>query len=162
MHRMGPNGAKMPDYDIFKSSILDSKIKKALEELKDKRIEDITADEIDSIIQKLSEICFSVKGSDSNSHLVSGSKILAHILPNLACPMDRQYTCTFFGVNLNSKNEQTIFKEVIRQMWEFYQDSNHIRLLKPILGKPFNMSFPKIFDNLIINYVKAHPHLFKK
>ena len=162
MHRMGPNGAKMPDYDIFKSSILDSKIKKALEELKDKRIEDITADEIDSIIQKLSEICFSVKGSDSNSHLVSGSKILAHILPNLACPMDRQYTCTFFGVNLNRKNEQTIFKKVIRQMWEFYQDSNHIRLLKPILGKPFNMSFPKIFDNLIINYVKAHPHLFKK
>ena len=25
MHRMGPNGAKMPDYDIFKSSILDPK-----------------------------------------------------------------------------------------------------------------------------------------
>lgn len=162
MHRMGTKGAKMPDYDIFKSSIFDSKIKKALEELKDKRIEDVTADEIDSIIEKLSKICFSVKGSDSKSHLVSGSKILAHILPNLVCPMDRQYTCKFFGVNLNSKNEQTFFKEVIHQMWKFYQDPNQIRLLKPILGKPFNMSFPKIFDNLIINYVKAHPHLFKK
>ena len=160
MHRMGPNGAKMLDYDIFKKSIWDNR--QPLEELKDKRIEDITADEIDSIIEKLSEICISVKGSSSKSHLVSGSKILAHILPNLVCPMDRQYTCKFFGVNLNSKNEQTFFKEVIHQMWKFYQDPNQIRLLKPILGKPFNMSFPKIFDNLIINYVKAHPHFFKK
>ena len=155
MHRMGPGGAKMPNYDDFKGSIIAHK--EALEKLRDKRIEDITIDEIDSIIEELSIICFSIKGTNSKSHLVSGSKTLAHILPNIVCPIDRQYTCQFFGITPNSKNEQTIFKDVIRQMWEFYQNLHHIKLLKPILGQPFNESYPKIFDNLIIEYQKKNP-----
>lgn len=155
MHRMGPKGAKMPNFDDFKGSIIAHK--EALEKLHDKRIEDITIDEIDSLIDELSIICFSIKGNNSKSHLVSGSKTLAHILPNIVCPIDRQYTCQFFGITPNSKNEQTIFKDVIRQMWEFYQNLHHIKLLKPILGLPFNESYPKIFDNLIIEYQKKNP-----
>lgn len=149
MHRMGPKGAKMPNFDDFKGSIIAHK--EALEKLRDKRIEDITIDEIDSLI------CFSIKGTNSKSHLVSGSKTLAHILPNIVCPIDRQYTCQFFGTTPNSKNEQTIFKDVIRQMWEFYQNLHHIKLLKPILGQPFNESYPKNFDNLIIECQKKNP-----
>lgn len=153
MHRMGQNGAKMPEYDVFKSSILDPKIRKAIEELKEIRIENIATNEIDSIIKKLNDICFSIKGSISNSHLVSSSKILAHILPNLVCPIDRQYTCTFFGVYLNAKNEQAFFKEVMCTMWNFYQNSNNIQSVKSLLGKTFSENYPKIFDNLIIEYI---------
>lgn len=153
MHRMGLTGAKMPNYDEFKESIVAHKDK--LEELRGKRIEYITRNEIDSIIESLSIICFSIKGSTSNSHLVSGSKTLAHILPNLVCPMDRQYTLRFFEFrNKDTENEK--FKYVMREMWNFYQDPNNLASVKYLLGECFNENYPKIFDNLIIEYVKEH------
>lgn len=151
MHRMGPTGAKMPNFDEFKESIIAHKDK--LEELRGKRIEYITRNEIDSIIESLSIICFSIKGSTSNSHLVSGSKTLAHILPNLVCPMDRQYTLRFFKFR-SKDTENDIFKFVMRSMWDFYQNSNNVKSVQSLLGQTFNENYPKIFDNLIIEYVK--------
>lgn len=151
MHRMGLTGAKMPNYDEFKESIVAHKDK--LEELRGKRIEYITRNEIDSIIESLSIICFSIKGSTSQSHLVSGSKTLAHILPNLVCPMDRQYTLRFFKFR-SKDTENDIFKFVMRSMWDFYQNSNNVKSVQSLLGQTFNENYPKIFDNLIIEYVK--------
>ena len=154
MHRMGNGGAKMPDYLVFKSSIL--KHQNDYKDLYSLSIEKINADKIDSIIDDLTELCFSINATTSNSYLVSGSKTLAHILPHLVCPMDREYTCKFFKVYLNSKSEQTFFKKVIKEMWRFYQDTNNVQSLSPILGTPFNESYPKIFDNLIIEYQKVN------
>lgn len=148
MHRMGNSGAKMPEYTVFKSSLL--KNKSDFENLRPLSIEKIKKDRIETIIEKLTYLCFSIKATTSSSYLVSGSKTLAHILPNLVCPIDREYTCKFFKVYLNTKNEQTIFKKVIWEMWYFYQNSSHIQKLASILGKPFNETYPKIYDNLII------------
>ena len=153
MHRMGPTGTKMPNFDEFKESIIAHKDK--LEELRGKRIEYITGNEIDSIIENLNVICFSIKGSTSKSHLVSGSKTLAHILPNLVCPMDRQYTYRFFEVN-NKDTENDIFKYVMLSMWDFYQNCNNVKSVQSLLGQTFNENYPKIFDNLIIEYVKTN------
>jgi hypothetical protein len=157
MHRMGSKGAKMPNFDDFKESIIANK--EALDKLRDKRIEDVTTNEIDSIIKELSIICFKINGSLSKSHLVSGSKTLAHILPNLVCPMDRQYTYRFFEA-IAKDTEENIFQYVMRTMWDFYQNSNNIESVKPLLGQDFNENYPKIFDNLIIAYV--HKNLPKE
>lgn len=151
MHRMGKGGAKMPNYDEFKESIVVHK--DTFEELRGKRIEYITGNEIDSIIESLNVICFSIKGSTSKSHLVSSSKTLAHILPNLVCPMDRQYTLRFFKFR-SKDTENDIFKFVMRSMWDFYQNSNNLKSVQSLLGQTFNENYPKIFDNLIIEYVK--------
>ena len=160
MHRMGARGAKMPDYETFKESILSQKEK--LDNLRYKSIENIKQGEEIAIIKTLSDICFSIKGTTSKSYIVSSSKTLAHILPNLVCPIDRQYTCQFFEVS-NKEPETKIFEEVIKTMWSFYQDPDRIQLLSPILGKPFNENYPKIFDNLIIEYVKVNfPKIQKK
>lgn len=156
MHRMGNRGAKMPDYSFFKSSLLENK--SDFENLRPLSIEQIKEGRIESIIEKLTYLCFSIKATTSSTRLVSGSKTLAHILPNLVCPIDREYTCRFFKFYLNSNNEQTIFKKVIREMWSFYQDSSHIQKLEPILGKPFNENYPKIYDNLIIMCQKRYAH----
>ncbi|MBO5817450.1 MAG: hypothetical protein J6R26_05855 [Paludibacteraceae bacterium] len=153
MHRMGPTGAKMPNFEVFQKSILDQKA--TLIELQGKRIEEINADEIDSVIEKLCEICSSIAGSKSQSHLVSGSKTLAHILPNLVCPMDRQYTYRFFETK-SKDTEIDIFKYVMCSMWKFYQNPIHVKSIKPLLGQTFNENFPKIFDNLIIEYIKEN------
>ena len=157
MHRMGSKGAKMPNFDDFKASIIANK--DVLEKLRDKQIEDITINEIDSIIEELSVVCFSIRGSNSKSHLVSGSKTLAHILPNLVCPMDRQYTYNFFETR-STDTEKDIFKCVMRAMWDFYQNLNNLEIVRSLKGQTFNENYPKIFDNLIIEYVKHK--LFKE
>lgn len=154
MHRMGEKGAKMPDFDTFKKSILD--VKEKLFMWKDLKIEQLSEQELDALLPKLTDVCFSINASISDSHVVSSSKTLAHILPNLVCPMDRHYTLDFFNMSLgNEEKEHKFFQFVMRQMWEFYQDKHHLKSIK--LGDSFCKSYPKVFDNLIIAYMKEHP-----
>jgi hypothetical protein len=75
--------------------------------------------------------------------------------------MDRQYTYRFFEVN-NKDTENDIFKYIMRSMWDYYQNSNNIKSVQSLLGQTFNENYPKIFDNLIIEYVKANMSTISK
>ena len=39
---------------------------------------------------------------------------------------------------------------------EMSENSNNIKSVQSLLGQTFNENYPKIFDNLIIEYVKAN------
>lgn len=156
MHRAGNGGAKMPMYSDFHDSIM--RVSQILQKYQNTKIESVSANNIGQVIADLSDICFgpnAVKGSTTNSKLVSASKILAHILPNLVPPMDRQYTIRFFNkrrqnCNLTLKDEQQFFEDTMRCMWEFYQDSQILNTLRPLVQSGSACSLPKLFDDLII------------
>lgn len=167
MHRMGETSTKMVNYGIFKKSILDQK--ENILKLKDFKAENI-AERKNEIIQELRQICFSFKVSISNSKIVGNSKALAHILPDLIPPIDRQYTIRFFtNEPKNSVNQKGLFKTLsdFKDLNEEEKCFTHIlnktfdfvNLIKSdtniTIDSRFNTSYPKIFDNFIMTYVKA-------
>lgn len=155
MQRPGTRGATMPAFNDFKNSILAEKVKTRLLEWKDLRIETIDCVTFNDILSDLADVCFSIEATTcANTKIVSGSKTLAHILPNLVCPIDRKYTQPFFCAHLGSMaQEREFFEEVMKTMWHFYQDLQVLKTIHaPLPNTPFFESYPKIFDNLVIAY----------
>jgi hypothetical protein len=166
MHRMGDTKTKMVDFIKFENSILGHA--KILSDLKTLKLEDVSKSDLQDIIKKLSLVCFALKTSESNSRIVGNSKTLAHILPDLVPPIDRQYTIRFFSYEpssffnkseiirqppgIKTTEEEKWFSYIIEKTHDF---TNHIHTDEQIsLNKLFNTSYPKIFDNLIMAYVK--------
>ena len=145
MHRLGEKGAEMPDYKCFKCSIL--RCKSDIEELKSNEIDKLT--EIESTIKDLQDLAFNkIRASETNSRLVSSTKVLAHILPDLVPPMDWNYTGNFFGYKYTDSydKQSLIFKNVMRTLWQVYQDEKVLEKASKYHG----ISLPKLFDNTII------------
>ena len=161
MHRMGKTYTKLVDYCDFKNTILSHK--KELTELKYVHIEDLTVENLKEIIIKLKQICFEMKVSISNSKIVGNSKTLAHILPNLVPPIDRQYTIRFFKCIELRKNvgdfkgeneEKEYFEYIMEKAYDFIVQIKSCD--KIIIDNKFNTSYPKIFDNIIVAYIKTN------
>lgn len=153
MQRPGKRGATMSTFDDFKKSIL--AVKQPLLEWKDLRIETIDYLTFKEMLSDLTDVCFSIKATTStNTRIVSCSKTLAHILPNLVCPIDKRYTMPFFDAHLgNIEDERKFFEEVMETMWNFYHNPQVLKAIPvPLLSTPFFESYPKIFDNLVIAY----------
>lgn len=149
MHRAGKKGAKMPAYNIFKESILRNR--HCIEYLRQYKIEKISKKTLDSILPCLTCLCFNVEATTCLSRIVSGSKTLAHILPDLVCPIDNFYTLTFFHEEFGGiKSEEDKFKYIISKMWEFYHNPDIRNRIKT--DGVFKHSYPKVFDNLIMSY----------
>ena len=154
MHRMGNTKTKMVGYSQFQESIL--QFETQLRQLKDLQIQDFKTEPFD-VFEKLVELCFAFKVSVSESKLVGNSKTLAHILPNLVPPIDRQYTIRFFSENLfNFRGDEEIkyFRHIISRMYQFTEVIREDRSIS--LDLIFNTSYPKIFDNLIMAYIKTN------
>lgn len=157
MHRMGPTGAKLVEFDTFRNSILARK--QQFLKFRNVRIDNLTKVEYDAIIDELTELVFSVEASASNVNLVANTKTVAHILPDLVPFVDRRYTLHFLtgkklddGINVSPKNEQEWFKRAMDVLFVFSHDA----AIKPFLiinPQTMDTSIPKIFDNWIISYL---------
>ena len=158
MHRMGPNGATMPDYKTFKESVLTKNNRRFFKKWRGKRIDDISECDFRNFIEELIPICFGIEATVSNSKLVSSSKNLAHILPDLVPPIDRQYTLKFFHMYDNHistpEKAKNVFKSIMLYMFDFYRNKEILDIAKGSLDNEFKDSLPKIFDNVIIHCVK--------
>lgn len=167
MHRMGSRGAKMPYFEKvgneeenrFKESILIYK-KSFLSLRKYKSIVSVSEKDFNNILPELTKICFEINATKSDAKLVSGSKTLAHILPDLVPPIDRQYTLKFMYGNKNhpigdDEKGKEVFKEVMQYMYNLYNQNHKLtELANESINSEFNTSLPKIFDNIVINRVR--------
>ncbi len=173
MHKMGDptkTKAKMVDFIDFKNSIIIHK--DDFKKLRNYRIDACTVDEYNKYINELEKAYFNLKVSISNATIVANSKVLAHILPNLIPPIDRQYTIRFFTqdnkefftktgyykqVNIpkNSKEQFSDFRSYCCKIKRMFDYSNHKVL--SIDKETFNTSYPKIMDNLIVAFIKSIP-----
>ena len=159
MHRMGPNGATMPSFQRFKDTILAHK--SFFSDMRSKTIETVPEEEFEVILEILTTLCFAIEATTSDSRLVSGSKTLAHILPDLVPPIDRQYTLQFFyGTKTypigNNDAGKAVFKYIMKYMYKLYSENSQFKKLASDIrssNKDFCGSLPKIFDNVVINCV---------
>jgi len=173
MHRMGDprkTRAKLVEFHDFKSSILQNG--RLFESLRHHRLESMSLDEYAHILERLRLPYHALKVSISKASIVANSKTLAHILPDLIPPIDRQHTVRFFTqeyrdffrkngkyrqVNLpGDRNKQFArFRELCYEMKTLLDqcDLNMFELSEDT----FNTSYPKIVDNLIVAYVKGVP-----
>ena len=162
MHRLSKTGPKLPDFKHFKCHILHCK--NELNKLKDVRIEDVPEGQKDSLFSELKELVFNkIHASETNSQIVASTKTLAHILPDLIPPMDREYTAKFFGINIDTnQGKETLFLVVMATMWRIYQtDEVRKKALAYNKNHPF-VSLPKLFDNAIIQIRREEDENAKK
>lgn len=192
MHRMGDTKAKIVGWEKFNEQILGDGRKGELTELRNK----IALCEVEKVFEKveISEIVnwiFKIRVSESCSRLVSSSKTLHHILPELFPPIDRAYSIRFMKQRIEKegeklfdkkqcdsfsfkptddeptklekshKHEEPLAIEFITRMIKFIKI--HGPTMKDYLYNPndakkkeyrFNTSLPKIFDNLIVAFIR--------
>jgi len=173
MHRMGDpeiTKTKLVEFDVFIASILQSQ--NVFEELRDHRMECISLDEYNHILDKLHLPYNTLQVSISEASIVANSKTLAHLLPDLIPPIDRQYTIRFFTqedrnffrkngkyrtVNLpvGKDNQFFLFKRICCEMKNLLDDCDLNTF--ELDDRSFNTSYPKIIDNIIMAYVKSIP-----
>jgi hypothetical protein len=114
-------------------------------------------DRVSSKIWKLIddlEIVVNSRGERVLAPVVSGTKTLLHILPDLVPPMDREYTQAFFGWH-NPEfqyRQEYCFKYIFRSM------AMIARRVKPSLyvGTGWHTSTAKIMDSAIVGFCLAH------
>jgi len=171
MHKMGnPNKtkAKLVSFTDFKKSILTHR--EELKKLLLCEMHSCNYNQYATHIDELKNIYYSLKVSIAEATIVAHSKTLAHILPNLVPPLDRQYTVRFFTQEYhNFFSDKGKFKPVINLPYgkgaQFNDFKDYCCRIKAMFDRcdksifsinkdTFNTSYPKIMDNCIVAFVK--------
>jgi hypothetical protein len=158
MHRMGSKGSKMLPLDTFRSSVVT---------LKD-RISEVSrfthAEMNEDSWRKVEAIFTGIKVMSSATTIVGNSKVMAHLIPNIVPPIDRQYTLKFLHGNTSIKNdpkkEWILMKEIVSEFFiPVALDQKFRRLARRWMDNqrqyPWDTSILKIIDNLIIGAQKT-------
>jgi hypothetical protein len=157
MHRMGKGGAKMQGFDVFKRSVLG--IKNKIEEAKKINYQNVT----NSDWELLEKIFRSIKVMASGISIVGNSKVMAHMIPNIVPPVDREYTLKYLKGNTNIKNgldyEWKLMKEIISEFFiPVAKDTEFVRKANSWIANqseyPWDTSIFKVIDNLVIGASK--------
>ena len=160
---MNGRGAKLNDFDLFKDTIRKNKTK--INSLMDYKIEKLNEKEKADVL-KIAEELFnnldltgkSWTGNKIKSKLVTFSKTLHFLIPDLFVPIDRRYTLDFFydnkmvptSSNIKKNNEMQI--EVFNELFEKFCEIAKICNLSKYVDNKWNLNVPKIIDNSIISY----------
>jgi len=163
---MNRRGAKLSDKKIFCDSIINNKDdileiqKYKIEELEEKN------DKFNSLIKIYEKLFENLNLVDDNKpKLVTFSKTLHFLAPNLIVPIDGKNTLNFFnmnnGNNKKDKSKDKSFERFLYIQKEFINFSKKIIKINyikdNILKKDFeerepNFTIPKIIDNIIMGY----------
>jgi hypothetical protein len=97
----------------------------------------------------MSEVYGDLNLMETGGRLVSNSKTMHFMLPDLVMPMDRQNTLNFFYGNTGESPEK--FMDIMDCAYQVAQRSD----LRRYLDKKWNQSIPKVIDNAIISRMDA-------
>ena len=155
MHRMGKGGSKMQSFDIFLASVMT--VKKLIDEAKS----------IDFRNMKnwflLEKIFQNINVMRSGTSLVGNSKVMAHLLPNIVPPIDREHTLRYLRGNTNIRNdldfEWKLMYEIIGNFFiPVACDIKFLRKANTWINNqssfPWDTSVLKVIDNLVIGKKK--------
>jgi hypothetical protein len=153
MHRMGKGGPKMQSFDIFKNSIME--IREQIEQAREIKYQNMK----DADWELLKEVFCNINVMASGTRLVGNSKVMAHMIPNIVPPIDREYTLRYLKGNTNIRNgidfEWNLMREIIENFFipvakntDFIIKANNWMANQS--QYPWDTSIFKIIDNLII------------
>jgi len=159
MHKMGPTGPKLKNFEDFSDSIRQNQTK--ILNLKQYCLNEITEDKMKILLPQIDLLFQNLNIMDSGIKLIGNSKLLHHILPDLIPPMDREYTLNFFYGNkvVSSSDERKKFSEIFLYFWYIckkleLQNEDYLKYPR------FTTSVPKLIDNAIIGYIlKEEPKI---
>lgn len=154
---MNSRSAKLADIEDFKKNLIDNtEATEAIESLKKYSIEDLSEknDKSKGIFEQLKTLFNMLKLTDTDTKLVTFSKTMHFLLPNLIVPIDRKYTLKFFELNINNAKDEEFdhFTNIESTFGLFASEVN----LDDFVSKNSKWCKykTKIIDNIIIGYVK--------
>lgn len=158
MHRMGPGGSKMQDFEVFRTSMLPLRDK--IETAKAIQVEAITGADW----ALLREIFSGIRIMASETLLVGNSKVLAHLVPNIIPPVDREYTLKFlqgYGHIRNGMDQEwSMLRRIVQHFFlPVATDAGFRKQASEWMADqalfPWDTSLLKVVDNVLIGAVKA-------
>jgi hypothetical protein len=157
MHRMGQGGSKMRDFAAFHDSL--KVVWPLVATLREKRPEALTTDDW----RGLKSLFTGIKCMRTATSLVGNSKVMAHAVPNLVPPIDREYTLKFLYGRGEIKNdlekEWKKLEEMLRSFFypvsgsASFQEAAHSWMLDRH-AFAWDTSELKVIDNLVIGLMK--------
>lgn len=153
MHRMGGRGSKMRAYEEFSDSM--QTIKSDLTKVKNRTTQIMQETDWNALARVFKRI----RIMQTKTSIVGHSKVMAHLLPDLIAPIDRQYTFKFlFGnthITNNIENEWFLLRKIHRDFfYPIVEDSSFqaqaARWMNDQDKYPWDTSILKIVDNLVI------------
>jgi hypothetical protein len=154
LHRMGPGKAKLGELDDLKASFSEQRDRiRALQVL---RIEEVDQADCEDVANSIWQVMGKLRVGVGETLLVSNSKALHHLLPDLVPPIDRNYTLMFFigrpyiyhGRDGDYfKALYPLFREIaVKCLAEIQR-----RIQVPYVG--MNTSVTKVIDNAILGFM---------
>jgi len=150
MHRMGPRGAKLVEFEDFRYSIVEHR--DAILSLEEISLLYLSETEIEETTKSLADIMDKLRISATRAKLVANSKTLHHLLPHLMPPIDREYTLQFMYGNKMYSNDRLKFLEIYPRFYYIGQRCKS-QIIEVINRTPFHSSPSKVIDNAIVGYV---------
>lgn len=92
--------------------------------------------------------------SENVSRLVSGTKALHHLLPELVVPIDRAYTGALFG--WNNYDWQTAQRKTLRFAFEVFSRVARETRARNYVGDRWRSSYTKLIDNAVVGFCRRH------
>jgi hypothetical protein len=148
---MNSRGARLSDFDKFKSSIKNNR--DIITKISNYKIESLPEKEYPFVIQNLKTLFDSlILVYNDKPKLVTFSKTMHFLIPDLIVPIDRKYTLNYFFKNKNiSKNYNRQFI-IFEKLFSHFADFSSKTKLKKYEDNSWNGNIPKIIDNIIIGY----------
>lgn len=158
MHRMGSSGSKMQPFEVFQASML--RLREKIARAKLIRHESVTEEDW----TVLREIFGGIRVMASGTLLVGNSKVMAHLLPNIVPPIDREYTLKFLRGHGQIRNgmdhEWPLMRRIIEGFFIPVARDKGFRSQAELWiadeqRYPWDTSLLKVIDNLVIGAMKA-------
>jgi hypothetical protein len=157
MHRMGPRGSKMGEFEEFRASLQTAW--PAVLRLQERAPSDLN----ETDWSDLKTVFCKIRCMASGTSLVGNSKVMAHLLPHLISPVDREYTLKFLFRNGQITNGIEVeWKKLVQILEGFFYPIAQSSLFQSKAeiwlthNDPFkwDTSPMKIVDNLLIGLSK--------
>ena len=161
MHRMGPKGSKMRDFADFQKSL--ASVWPLILKLQPKLPRELR----EADWQAMKCVFTGLRCMASRTSLVGNSKVMAHALPDLVPPVDRQYTLKFLFGRGQIKNdlelEWVLLERMLRGFFYPILQSQGFRgkasqWMRKVGVHPWDTSVLKVVDNLVIGLTKLQVH----
>ncbi len=157
MHRMGKGGSKMVPFSVFRQSILS--IRRDIQHLSAATPAKMSS----TAWAQLERVFKGVHVMASKTKLVGHSKVMAHFLPNLVPPIDRQYTIKYlFGtgaIKNGVHGEWLLMKKILTDFfYPVVSDKGFQAKAASWIGNQgrwwWDTSSLKVVDNLVIGAMR--------
>ena len=143
----------MVDFGTFRNGFI-SQVPQ-IREVQNLHLSQLSADDARKIRAILWKIISGLNVGIGETKIVSGSKALHHVLPELVPPIDRQYTARFFHHKTFNQGDQSAFMEMFPKFHQIARDS--VAELGQLLGQGWiSTSSTKLIDNAIVGWVIEH------